>query len=80
MNVLAGDATIDQMYSLGLVRTPADFYSLTMGQLMMLEGWKERSARRFLDSLRSSLAVTFDHVLFALGIRFVGETTARAIA
>ena len=80
MNVLAGDATIDQMYNLGLVRTPADFYSLTTSQLMMLDGWKERSAQRFLESLRASVKVPFDRVLFALGIRFVGETTAKAVA
>lgn len=80
MNVLAGDATIEQMYNLGLVRTPADFYSLTKGQLLMLDGWKERSAQRFLKSLEDSKKVTFDHVLFALGIRYVGETTAKGIA
>ncbi|HBH09250.1 MAG TPA: DNA ligase (NAD(+)) LigA [Rikenellaceae bacterium] len=80
MNVLAGDATIDQMYNLGLVRTPADFYSLTKGQLLLLDGWKERSAVRFLSSLDKSRQVTFDHVLFALGIRYVGETTAKEIA
>lgn len=80
MNVLAGDATIEQMYNLGLVRTPADFYSLTKGQLLLLDGWKERSAARFLSSLEASKKVTFDHVLFALGIRYVGETTAKEIA
>lgn len=80
MNVLAGEATVDQMYSLGLVRTPADFYSLTLGRLLMLDGWKERSARRFLKSLEDSRNVTFDRVLFALGIRYVGETTAKEIA
>ncbi len=80
MNVLAGDATIEQMYNLGLVRTPADFYSLTKGQLLMLDGWKEKSAQRFLSSLEASRKVTFEHVLFALGIRYVGETTAKEIA
>lgn len=80
MNVLAGDATIEQMYNLGLVRTPADFYSLTKGQLLMLDGWKEKSAQRFLSSLEASRKVTFDHVLFALGIRYVGEITAKEIA
>ena len=80
MNVLAGDATVEQMYNLGLVRTPADFYSLTKGQLLLLDGWKERSAQRFLKSLEDSKKVTFDHVLFALGIRYVGETTAKEIA
>lgn len=80
MNVLAGEATVNQMYSLGLVRTPADFYSLTTGRLLMLDGWKERSARRFLKSIEDSRNVTFDRVLFALGIRYVGESTAKEIA
>ena len=46
----------------------------------MLEGWKERAAQRFLDSLRESRNVPFERVLFAIGIRYVGETTARDIA
>lgn len=80
MNVIAGDATVDQLYNLGLVRTPADFYDLKKSALLHLEGWKERSAQRFLDSLKNSLKVSFDHVLFALGIRYVGESTAKEIA
>ncbi len=80
MNILAGDATIEQMYNLGLVRTPADLYSLDMRKLLMLDGWKEKSAKRFLDSLRTSLDVPFERVLFALGIRYVGETTAKELA
>lgn len=80
MNILAGDATVDQLYTLGLVRNPADLYSLTSGQLLMLEGWKERSVQRFLESVRASREITFDHVLFAIGIRFVGQTTAKAMA
>ena len=80
MNVLAGDATVDQLYSLGLVKTPADFYDLRKSDLLRLDGWKDRSAQRFLDSLRNSLKVSFDHVLFALGIRYVGESTAKEIA
>lgn len=80
MNILAGDATVEQMYNLGLVRTPSDFYSLDMQKLLLLEGWKDKSARRFLDSLRSSLEVPFERVLFALGIRYVGETIAKELA
>lgn len=80
MNVIAGDATVDQLYNLGLVRTPADFYDLKKSDLLHLEGWKERSAQRFLDSLKNSLKVSFDHVLFALSIRYVGESTAKEIA
>lgn len=80
MNVIAGDATVEQLYNLRLVRTPADFYSLRKSSLLALEGWKDRAAQRFLDSLAASRNVTFDHVLFALGIRYVGESTAKAIA
>lgn len=80
MNVIAGDATVDQLFNLGLVRKPSDFYCLTGNDLLRLDGWKERSAKRFLDSLENSKKVTFDHVLFALGIRYVGESTAKAMA
>lgn len=80
MNVLAGPATVEQLYELDLVKTPADLYDLSANQLMCLEGWKERSAQRFMDSLKASLQVPFPRVLFALGIRYVGESTAKEIA
>ena len=80
MNVIAGDATVQQLYALGLVRTSADLYDLRESQLLMLEGWKEKAARRFLESLSASRAVPFEKVLFALGIRYVGETTAKELA
>ena len=80
MNVLAGDATVDQLYEKGLVKTPADFYDLTVRDLVRLDGWKEKSAERFLKSLEESRAVPFQRVLYALGIRFVGETTAKSLA
>jgi len=80
MNILAGEATVEQLYKLDLVHSPADLYSLRESQLLMLEGWKEKSARRFLDSLRESRKVPFERVLFAIGIRYVGETTARDVA
>ena len=80
MNIIAGDATVDQLYNLSLVRTPADFYDLDMEQLLMLDGWKERSAQRFLKSIADSKATPFEHVLFALGIRYVGEATAKTVA
>lgn len=80
MNVIAGDATVAQLYEWGMVRNPADLYDLKESQLLMLDGWKERAARRFLDSLAASRGVPFDKVLFALGIRYVGEATAKEIA
>ena len=80
MNILAGEATVDQLYSLGLARTPVDLYDLRKEDLLQLDGWKERSAERFLDSLKNSRKVGFEHVLFAIGIRYVGETTAKSVA
>lgn len=80
MNVIAGDATVDQLFNLALVWNPADFYELTEEHLMRLEGWKERSAERFLNSLKESLEVPFERVLYALGIRYVGEATAKSVA
>ncbi len=80
MNVLAGEATVEQLYNLNLVRTPADLYTLREPQLLQLDGWKQRSVQRFLQSLRDSRKVPFERVLFAVGIRYVGETTARDLA
>ena len=80
MNILAGDATVDQLYDKCGVRRPSDLYSLTKYNLLSLEGWKDKSADRFLASLEASKKITFDHVLFALGIRHVGQTTAAMLA
>lgn len=80
MDILAGEATVEQLYNLGYVRTPADLYDLTLPQLLTLDGWKEKSAANFKASLDASKNVPFERVLFALGIRFVGENTAKELA
>ena len=80
MNVIAGEATIEQLFNKALVWNVADFYELKKEHLLTLEGWKERSAERFLMSLEESKKTSFDHVLYALGIRYVGEATARSVA
>ena len=80
MDVIAGDATVDQLFNLALVWNVADFYELTKEHLLKLEGWKERSAERFLKSLEESKKVPFERVLYALGIRYVGEATAKSVA
>lgn len=80
MNILAGEATVEQLYNLDLVKTPADLYDLTKSRLLLLEGWKDKSAERFLSSLDATVNVPFERVLYALGIRYVGESTAREIA
>ena len=75
-----GDETAAALYAAGLARTPADLYDLRADQLMMLAGFGHRSAERAIEGLEASRNVTFDRVLFALSIPFVGETTARKIA
>ena len=80
MNVIAGDATIEQLFNKALVWNVADFYELQKEHLMTLEGWKDRSAERFLSSLEDSKKTPFDRVLYALGIRYVGKATAKSVA
>ena len=80
MNVIAGDATVEQLYNKALVWNIADFYELTKEHLLTLDGWKKKSAERFLSSLQESRKVPFERVLYALGIRYVGETTAKSVA
>lgn len=80
MNIIAGDATVEQLYNRALVWNIADFYELTKEHLLTLDGWKEKSAERFLKSIEESKKVPFERVLYALGIRYVGETTAKYIA
>ncbi|MDO5321810.1 MAG: NAD-dependent DNA ligase LigA [Bacteroidia bacterium] len=80
MDILAGESSIEQFYEAGLARCAADLYDISKFQLMSLEGWQDKSAQRFLDSLAESASVPFERVLFAIGIRYVGETTAKALA
>ena len=80
MNILAGDATVEQLYNKGYVWNIADFYELEKEHLLTLDGWKDRSAERFLKSIKESLKTPFEKVLYAIGIRHVGETTAKTLA
>ncbi len=80
MDILAGEQTIEQLYDAKLAKTPADFYDIMKYQLVRLEGWQNKAAERFLDSLEASKKLSFERVLFAMGIRHVGETSAKTIA
>ncbi|WP_372772017.1 NAD-dependent DNA ligase LigA [Mangrovibacterium sp.] len=75
-----GQETIELLYQEGLVGNSADLYDLSADQLVTLERMGEKSAERILKSLEESKAVPFERVLFALGIRFVGETVAKKLA
>ena len=80
MDILAGDATIDQLYEKGYIRHLSDLYSLTKEQLLTLDGWKDKSADNLLSSLERSKSVPFNRVFYALGIRHVGEANAKLLA
>jgi DNA ligase (NAD+) len=75
-----GAETIDLLYNEGLIKNIADLYDLKKEQISQLERLGDKSADRILKSLEESKQVPFEKVLFALGIRFVGETVAKILA
>lgn len=75
-----GEQTIKQLYELGLVKSPADLYSLTREDVLRLEGFKDKSASNLLDGISKSKETPFESVLFAIGIRYVGKTVAEKLA
>lgn len=75
-----GQETIDLLYSEGLIKNIADIYELRKEQISRLERLGDKSADRILKSLDESRNIPFEKVLFALGIRFVGETVAKILA
>lgn len=75
-----GSETIELLYQNGLIHNAADLYELRAEQLVPLERLGEKSAERILKSLEASKSIPFSRVLFALGIRFVGETVAKNLA
>ncbi len=75
-----GEKTIAQLYSLGLVKSPADLYDLTEEDLLKLEGFKSLSAQNALRGIEQSKEAPFESVLFAIGIRYVGKTVAEKLA
>ncbi len=80
MNILSGDATIDQLYSKNYIKDFSDLYQITAEQLFTLDSWKERSVERFLQSVQDSKNTPFHRVLYALGIKHIGESTAKTLA
>ena len=80
MDILAGEATIEALYNKGYIHTLPDLYTLTREQLVSLDGWQDKSADNFLASLEASRSVPFERVLYALGIRHIGEQTAKMLA
>ena len=75
-----GPETVDMFYRLGLIKNTADLYQLTTDDIKNLDRMGEKSAENIIKGIEASKEVPFERVLFALGIRFVGETVAKKIA
>ena len=75
-----GPETVDMFYRLGLIKNTADLYQLTVDDIKNLNRMGEKSAENIIKGIEASKEVPFERVLFALGIRFVGETVAKKIA
>jgi DNA ligase (NAD+) len=80
MNIGLAEATIDQLFNHGLLKDSADFYALTKEQLVKLERFADKSAENLVNSIEASKNVPYERVLYALGIRYAGETVAKKIA
>lgn len=74
-----GPETVDEYYRRGLIRNVADLYDIRVEQING-DGSREKSARRVVQGIAGSVGVPFERVVFALGIRFVGETSAKLLA
>lgn len=75
-----GAETLDQLYAAGLVKNISDLYELKKEDLLKLERMAEKSAQNLMVGIEASKQVPFERVLYAIGIRHVGETTAKKIA
>ena len=75
-----GPETVDEYYRRGLIRDVADLYDIRVEQINGDDGGREKSAQKIVRSIADSTRVPFERVVFALGIRFVGEIAAKALA
>ena len=75
-----GPETVDQFYQHGLIKDVADLYELKAANICRLERMGVKSAENIVKNIEASKAVPFERVLFALGIRFVGETVAKKLS
>jgi len=80
MDIGTAEATIEQLFNVGLLQDAGDLYSLRKEDLLALERFAEKSASNLISSIDQSRNVPFERVLFALGIRYVGETVAKKLA
>ena len=75
-----GPETVDEYFERGLINDVADLYDLRVEQINGEDGGREKSARKIIRSIQESASVPFERVVYALGIRFVGEIAAKTLA
>ena len=75
-----GAETVELFVEKGLINDYADLYDLHAEQILALDGFKEKSSENIVSGIEASKAVPFERVLYALGIRYVGETVAKKLA
>jgi len=75
-----GEETIDLLFEQGLVKNSADLYELKFEDLLNLESFKEKKSQNIIEGLIASKQIPFERVLYAIGIRYVGETVAKKLA
>lgn len=75
-----GERTIEQLFKLGLVKSPADLFDLQRDDLLKLDGFKDKSVSNLLKGIEQAKQTPFENVLFAIGIRYVGKTVAEKLA
>jgi len=75
-----GGETVELLFKEGLIKNYADLYELTKEDILPLERMAEKSAENLVEGIAESVKIPFERVLFALGIRFVGETVAKKLA
>ena len=80
MNIKTGEATVDLLFDAGLIKNIADLYSLKYDDVIKLERFADKSTKNLLQSIEESKKVPFDRVLYALGIRYVGESLSKVLA
>ncbi len=80
MNITIGPESINLLYEKGLIKDASDLYLLQFDELVKLDRWGETSANNLLKSLELSKSIPYERALYAVGIRFVGETVAQKLA
>ncbi len=81
MNIQAiGEKTVASLYTNGLIKSSIDLYNLTIENILKLEGFQLTSAQNIVEGVKATTLMPFEKVLYAIGIRYVGETVSKKIA